>query len=96
MSIDRTTTRPPAKTGFVPKGHDRILHDLQGSGAKCYLRRISMPGATLENYANNLIEVQVVKRDKFTVTVRYDTGILEMIFKHDIAGVVLPMGMEVR
>lgn len=73
----------PTKPRFVPKGHDRVLDDLQKSGAVCLVRRMGGevdPGV-------------VMKRDKFTVTIRHTEGDFaggeEVIFKHDIAGIIV-------
>jgi sRNA-binding regulator protein Hfq len=88
-TVDSLAARPGPATGerprFTAKGHDRTLQDLQHSGMAVTFRFID--DAEYD-------EVVVVRRDKFTITVRHtegaDAGCEEVIYKHAVRGILLP------
>lgn len=79
--MNETNIRPPAKAKFVAKGHDVQLQDAQYNNIPVKVELISdLPS----------IEGNVVRRDKYTITVReFDCLNEVLIYKHAIATIVL-------
>jgi sRNA-binding regulator protein Hfq len=82
-SHDGVPVRRPAGNKFVAKGHDAQLQDAQYSKSKVILTMIS--GASISGL--------LVKRDKFTITIRHQSGEYigqdEIFYKHAIEGVLV-------
>ena len=81
--FERGQSRPQEHRKFVAKGHDAQLMDAQMNALQTTVKLMSGESA---------IGI-IVKRDKFTITIRYcagiQTGMEEIFYKHAIESVMI-------
>lgn len=77
------SSRPQEHRKFVAKGHDAQLMDAQMNGLQ----------TTIALMSGNAVTGTIVKRDKFTITLRYSAGTHagteEIFYKHAIESVMI-------